>query len=126
MNNRPDLIIRSYYITGFSMFVNILPISLFQSCTITSQSDIKAILLAHNYTRSNSELSGNDKSIIYLEHKFLWMAMPVIRRHRLTERLLNEVMHVHAFLIPLIIFVMSLPICKIWSRKPAEESDYWL
>jgi hypothetical protein len=98
-----------------------------------------------------------------------------------------EVMHVHAFLIPLIIFVMSrilsmtgtgegikitiyvstfigvimnlsgpyliinasdifstvlilsyiilgscfiafisLPICKMWSRKPAEESDYWL
>ncbi len=21
---------------------------------------------------------------------------------------------------------MSLPICKMWSRKPAEESDYWL
>ena len=98
-----------------------------------------------------------------------------------------EVMHVHAFLIPLIIFVMSrilsmagtgegvkitvyvsafigtimnlsgpyliiysseiftisliasyiilglcfiafisLPICKMWSRKPAEEADYWL
>ena len=98
-----------------------------------------------------------------------------------------EVMHVHAFLIPLIIFVMSrilsmtkagegvkiavyvsafigailnlsgpyliiyaseiftttliasyiilgscfiafisLPICKMWSRKPAEESDYWM
>ncbi len=33
--------------------------------------------------------------------------MSVIRRHLLAERLLNEVMHVHAFLIPLIMFFMS-------------------
>ena len=110
-----------------------------------------------------------------------------VSSYPMSYREVIEVMHVHAFLIPLIIFVMSrilsmtkagegikitvyvsafigvilnlsgpyliiyaseiftisliasyiilgscfiafisLPICKMWSRKPAEESDYWL